>query len=66
MKYSKQIITGLLGALLAFSSISFADIKKIDHSPEQLNRARSQFDQLASVLLPHYLYMIMLLTAKQS
>ncbi len=45
MKYSKQIITGLLGALLAFSSTSFADIKKIDHSPEQLNRARSQFDQ---------------------
>lgn len=45
MKYSKKIITGLLGALLAFSSASFADVQKIDHSPEQPNRPRAQFDQ---------------------
>ena len=45
MKYSKKIITGLLGALLTFSSASFADVQKIDHSPEQPNRPRAQFDQ---------------------
>lgn len=45
MKYSKKIITGLLGVILAFSSTSFANVSTIDHSPEQPNRPRSQFDQ---------------------